>query len=99
MGQILPALTHNLLASSPTRSPKTGILKTGLSFPFRILQPMKAEFRLPIGNNKAGFSPIIIGYSRFYARKPVIGKYVFKNASLRPVGFNRPKREYARIKS
>jgi hypothetical protein len=59
---------------------------------------MKAEFRLPIGNNKAGFPPIIIGYSRFYPRIPVIGKYVFKNASLRPVGFNRPKREYARIK-
>jgi len=60
---------------------------------------MKAEFRLPIGNNKAGFPPIIIGYSRFYARKPVIGKYVFKNPPLRPVDFNRPKREYARIKS
>jgi len=58
---------------------------------------MKVEFCLPIGNNKAGFPPIIIGYSRFYARIPVIGKYVFKNASLRPVGFNRPKREYAQI--
>jgi hypothetical protein len=60
---------------------------------------MKAEFRLPIGNNKAGFPPIIIGYSRFYARKPIVGKYVFKNPPLRPVGGNWLKREYAQIKS
>jgi hypothetical protein len=60
---------------------------------------MKAEFRLPTGNNKAGFPPGKIGHSGFPVINTEIGKIVFKNAPLRPVGGNRPKSEYPSIES
>jgi hypothetical protein len=50
---------------------------------------MKAEFRLPIGNNKAGFPPGKIGHSGFPAINTEIGIIVFKYAPLRQVGSNR----------
>jgi hypothetical protein len=67
-------------------------------FHFRILQPVKVEFRLPIGNKKAGFLPCKIGYLRFPAIKPEIGELVIKNTPIRPAGGYRLKSEYARIK-
>jgi hypothetical protein len=66
---------------------------------FRIHQPIKLGFRLPIGNNKAGFPRGKIGNLQFPAIKREIRELMIKNVPLRPVGRNRPKREYARIKS
>jgi hypothetical protein len=65
--------------------------------PFPILPAIKTEIRFPNRNKQAGFSPTIIGYSWFYALKPVIWKQVIKNNPFRPVGSDRLKREDARI--
>jgi hypothetical protein len=62
---------------------------------FRILQLVKADFRLPNESVKVDFYPQKIGHLGIPAIKLEIGELVIKNAPIRPVGRNRPKREYA----
>jgi hypothetical protein len=71
--------------------------KTGLLFPFPLLQPISKTICQPIGNNKAGFPPLKTGDFGFQSRIPGIRKNVLKDAPIRPVTVSRPKSEYFRI--
>jgi hypothetical protein len=47
---------------------------------------MQTAISHPIGNKKAGFSPIKIAHSCFAAHIEVSGKLAKKDAAIRPVG-------------